>query len=559
MPSRAPLRPRAATLSALVALYLAGCSAPPAPTAPDQPPVASAGTDISVLVGETVVLDGSASSDADGDPLAYEWTAGEENPASAVLTPTSRVSFVPAAVGTYYFLLTVSARGVDSQPDSIRVTVAAQDAHPPVADAGIDQRPASPQSRIVLDGSASSDSDGDSLTFRWQLVVGPAPVILADSSAAQTRVTVSQGGDYTFRLTVSDGAFTSSDEVLVAVAPAGNTPPQAEAGPNQTVAVGTLVTLDGSGSADPDGSGTLTYQWQVGRNPGESVVLSDAAAVRPSFTPSLVGDYVFGLVVSDGASSSLQDTVVIAVTEQTYSRRSGMIEIPGGPFTMGTAQTGFTDDKPEHEVDLSTFWMDSVEVSVAQYQICVNEGACAPAGQAPGCNAAQAASRGSHPINCVTWAQAGAFCGWASKRLPTEAEWEKAARGVNDHRRFPWGDGDPTLLVLADPTLRLVNYNNLYGDTQPVGAFPDGASPYGVQDLAGNVMEWTSDYYDALYYAASPRRDPQGPASGEQRVGRGGHYLAPADASTTTVRNRVQPGSREPALGFRCARTTSPP
>ena len=383
---------------------------------------------------------------------------------------------------------------------------------------------------------------------------------LSDSTAVQTQVVITVPGEYIFRLTVSDSAFSASDEVRLVVSPDGNVPPQAEAGLNQTVAVGLEVTLDATGSSDADGSyDLLTFRWQVGRNPGEGVVLSDSMAATPTFTPTLTGQYVFGLIVGDGISSSLQDTVVITVVDQAYSKRSGMIEIPGGTFTMGTAQSGFTDDKPEHEVELSTFWIDSVEVTVSQYQICVAEGLCAPAGQGPGCNAAQADSRGDHPVNCVTWEQANIFCTWASKRLPTEAEWEKAARGVNDSRRFPWGEDDPTLMVLANPELRIANYGNLFGGTLAVGDHPDGVSPYGVHNMAGNVMEWTADYYGALYYAESASRDPQGPPSGDQRVARGGHYLAPVDAATTTVRNRIQPASAEPALGFRCGRTTSPP
>lgn len=554
-----PRLPLFAAALAAAALAYCGCSAPPAPTAPDTAPVADAGEDVTAAPGQTVVLDGSGSLDPDGDALSFEWTAGTDNPSMVVLSPVAQVSVVPTTPGTYWFHLTVSARGLTSEADSVQVTVAGADAHPPVADAGIDAV-LSLQARIYLDGDSSTDADGDSLSYLWELVSGPAPVSITDSTAVQTRVSVAEAGEYLFRLTVSDATFSMADEVRLVVTPEGNVPPVAEAGDNQTVSVGSPVALDGSGSSDPDGSfDLLAFLWRVGRNPGENVLLSDSTIVSPTFTPTLTGQYVFGLVVDDGVSASLQDTVAITVIDQVYDKRSGMIEIPAGPFLMGMAQSGFADDKPEHEVDLSTFWIDSVEVTVSQYQICVNEGICAPAGQGPDCNAAQAGDRGNHPVNCVTWEQANAFCTWANKRLPTEAEWEKAARGVNDHRRFPWGDGDPALLVLANPDLLLVNYNNLYGSTVPVGTHPDGVSPFGAHNMAGNVLEWTADYYDGFYYTVSPRRNPLGPDSGEQRVARGGHYLAPADAATTTVRNRVQPGSADPALGFRCGRTTPPP
>ena len=234
-----------------------------------------------------------------------------------------------------------------------------------------------------------------------------------------------------------------------------------------------------------------------------------------------------------------------------------MIEIPAGSFRMGS-DAGLAGEAPVHTVDISTFWMDSTEVAAAQYSVCVNDGGCTTPAQRPGCNFGLE-ERASHPINCVDYAQAAAFCGWAGKRLPTEAEWEKAARGPNDERRFPWGDDDPNLYLISFPEARLLNYSNIVGETLPVGQHPDGASPYGVHNMAGNVMEWVADWYDPDYYATSPGRDPSGPLSGEQRVARGGHFLATREVVTVTVRNRTQPTTRDPILGFRCARTLPPP
>ncbi|MBQ37761.1 MAG: hypothetical protein CME04_15350 [Gemmatimonadaceae bacterium] len=113
--------------------------------------------------------------------------------------------------------------------------------------------------------------------------------------------------------------------------------------------------------------------------------------------------------------------------------------------------------------------------------------------------------------------------------------------------------------ALSFPEARLLNYSNFSGETAPVGQHPDGVSPYGVHNMAGNVMEWVADWYDPDYYSATPDSDPPGPESGEQRVARGGHYLATREVVTVSVRNRTQPDTRDPILGFRCGRTQTPP
>ncbi len=549
------LRRRLLAASWAITLTMLACSSPPAPQRTDTDPVADTGADRTIALGTTLVLDGSGSRDDDDDPLNYRWSQGQDNPESFVLGSEAVIEIAPATAGPYLFVLTVTANGRNSEPDTLRITVAGSDNTPPVAVAGLDY--ALPiGSNFFLDGTSSSDADGDSLQFLWEPVEASAMVTLVDSSAAQTRFTPSGSGSFLFRLTVSDGQSTHTDEVAIVVTGAGNQPPVAEAGDQQTVGVGLEVTLDGSASSDLEGD-PITYRWIVGNNPGEVVTLSDSTDAMPRFTPNLVGDYVFGLIVEDATSESLLDTVVIEVVDQVYSARSGMIEIPAGSFLMGS-EAGLAGESPVHVVNVSTFWIDSVEVTAAEYAVCVREGACDTPGEQPDCNFGLT-ERDDHPINCVDFAGATAFCGWAGKRLPTEAEWEKTARGPNDQRRFPWGDEDPTLLAMQDPDLRLLNYNNLLGATASVGTFGDGKSPFGVHDLAGNVMEWVSDRYNPDYYAVSPLSDPQGPSSGEQRVARGGHYLAIRDAATVSVRNRVQPDGRVPVLGFRCARTDTPP
>jgi serine/threonine-protein kinase len=154
--------------------------------------------------------------------------------------------------------------------------------------------------------------------------------------------------------------------------------------------------------------------------------------------------------------------------------------------------------------------------------------------------------RGDHPVVCVTWEQARRYCAWAGKRLPTEAEWEKAARGT-DARTFPWGN--------TAPSCELAHYYDCEGtSTLPVGTLKAGASPYGVLDMAGNVFEWVADWHHADYYALGPDRDPPGPASGEKKVVRGGAYSYGADELTVHGRTFDLPIKAFTQVGFRCVR-----
>jgi formylglycine-generating enzyme required for sulfatase activity len=221
-----------------------------------------------------------------------------------------------------------------------------------------------------------------------------------------------------------------------------------------------------------------------------------------------------------------------------------MVLVPGGTFNMGSDQ-GAADERPVHPVTLNAFFIDQYEVTNARYQKCVDAGQCTPPtirGSFTRASYFGNPDFADYPVIKVTWRQAAAFCEWEGKRLPTEAEWEFAATG-GDGRRYPWGDEfDPNRLPAGE------------NDTVEVGTYPDNASPFGVFDLAGNVVEWVADRYGATYYGVSPTDNPLGPETGSQQVMRGGSFGNPDGRFYTTTRRYHQgPGFHDVDIGFRCA------
>jgi formylglycine-generating enzyme required for sulfatase activity len=186
-----------------------------------------------------------------------------------------------------------------------------------------------------------------------------------------------------------------------------------------------------------------------------------------------------------------------------------MVHVPAGEFLMGSDESAFPPERPAHLVTLDEYWIDRTEVTNAQYRLCVEAGVCAEPKPWEDANL----NTDDQPA-LVLWEAARTYCEWAGGRLPTEAEWEKAARGT-DGRLWPWGQ------EFEPGRANLSGDEDGYGYTAPVGSFPDGASPYGLQDMAGNAAEWVADWYDPEYYTHSPAQNPPGPAGGEQKLVRG--------------------------------------
>jgi formylglycine-generating enzyme required for sulfatase activity len=261
----------------------------------------------------------------------------------------------------------------------------------------------------------------------------------------------------------------------------------------------------------------------------------------------------------------------IAPTETPVSMRISPVDgmpqmfIPAGTFRMGGMDVrASANEKPAHDVTMDAFWMDQLEVTNAMYALCVGAGACQP----PILNKSQRRldyynniEFKDYPVVYVTWGQAHTYCEWAGRRLPTEAEWERSARG-DDFRTFPWGEAKP------DNDATLANFNFMVGDTTRVGTYAAGASPFGVLDMAGNVAEWVNDYFDPKAYETSPSANPQGPEVSYtyQRVVRGGS-LGDAELNIRVAKrssvagpnptNLLDPagliGEYSPRIGFRCA------
>jgi eukaryotic-like serine/threonine-protein kinase len=293
-----------------------------------------------------------------------------------------------------------------------------------------------------------------------------------------------------------------------------------------------------------------------------SVVTPPSSTSTPTPKPRSTTQAAFTLT-PEATSTPVPTNTPVTVK---ISSKDGMTQlfVPAGIVKMGGLDILLENDElPAHDVTLNAFWIDQVEVTNGMYGLCVKAGACRLPVKLNSDNHGDYFGNPEfqdYPVIQIAWYDANAYCQWAERRLPTEAEWERAVRG-DDMRTYPWG-GEP-------PNTQNSNSNNVVGDVTRVGSYATGASPFGALDMAGNVWEWVADYYNAKYYSESPASNPKGPDNGglnHLHVIRGGSYQDGLfDLRTSNRGYEVGPdpsklpyedayyGRSSVKIGFRCA------
>lgn len=269
-------------------------------------------------------------------------------------------------------------------------------------------------------------------------------------------------------------------------------------------------------------------------------------AVLP-WQPAANGDVPIKVRAIDRAGRQFWTPTFILPVRGADGPLGSMLQMPAGAFLMGS-NAGADDEKPERMVTMPAYQIDRYEVTVGEFRAFVKATNHQTSAEQVGkpinetWRVDDIGSRFDHPVRYVSWWDADKYCRWLGKRLPTEAEWEYAARG-NDGRRYPWGnDFDPARVAPPD-------------DTMPVGFYLDNRSPIGAYDMAGNVWEWVNDWYRPDYYAQNQNDNPQGPPQADQRTIRGGSFTNSPEDLRVTRRIKADPGSFHRDVGFRCAKS----
>jgi eukaryotic-like serine/threonine-protein kinase len=306
------------------------------------------------------------------------------------------------------------------------------------------------------------------------------------------------------------------------------------------------------------GGNALAAQGKAGNGPlaflatrTPTLTLTISATPTPRHTPTPTLTFTPTLTYTPTTTHTPAFTPTPRVGDTRVSTIDGMalVYVPAGEFLMGSTSSdelAATDEKPQHTVYLDAFWIDRTEVTNAMYAKCVAAGDCdAPdsTGSYTRSSYYENAQYADYPVIYVSWIDASAYCDWAGRWLPSEAEWEKAARGT-DGRIYPWGD--------QSPSANLLNYYQNEGDTTAVGSYPSSASPYGALDMAGNVWEWVHDWYGENYYSNSSSANPTGPSTGQYRMLRGGAWYDIDRYGRTADRNGYTSVFTGYNIGFRC-------
>jgi serine/threonine-protein kinase len=272
--------------------------------------------------------------------------------------------------------------------------------------------------------------------------------------------------------------------------------------------------------------------------------ISTLAPTEPAFTPTEEAS-----TPTQAATEEVTITASAPESEIIDGKGAAMVLVPASDFPMGSSNGG-ADERPIHSVYLDDYYIDKFEVTNALYKVCVNAGVCNPpihTGSFTRSSYYGNAQYDQYPVVYMDWNMANTYCEWRGAHLPTEAQWEKAARGT-DARIYPWG---------RDADCQKANYqgsgNGCVGGTSKVGNYESGKSPYGAYDMAGNVWEWVSDWYSEAYYQTSLSSNPIGPDFGLSRVLRGGSWSRGQYEIRASERNKFKPDYYNFDIGFRCA------
>jgi len=542
---------------------------------------ADAGPDQTAEVGTTITLDGSASQNSNStETLNYLWTAPDNIMLSdtTVSNPTFTIPNGFSVGTTFTFGLVVSDNnGASSTTDTVEINVKNSN---PVANAG-DNVSASVGDVVDLDGSGSSDPNNGSLTYSWSSSSG---ISITDMTAEKTTFTINNGttaGVQVIDLVVSDnqgGSSSGSIDVIVI-----NSPPAANAGSDQSILLGSIVSINGSAS-DVNG-GPLTYLWSVLNSPDSGFSLSKDQ-LSFEFIPSVAGDYLLQLEVMDDSGASSVDTVKISVRNLTPPE---MVVIPSGTFQMGDQTSsdgilqgsGESDEVPVHTVMIRSFEISKYELTFDEYDEYLKNRESNPIVDPSSITSGEAYDegwgRGSRPIINVSWNEFQSYLDWLNSqigvalddpnryRLPTEAEWEYAAR-AGTTTKYSWGDiinrndANYGTAVCCDG-FGLDGFIDNYTYTAPVGQFVPNA--YGLYDIHGNVWELTQDcvqdsYADAPNDGSAWLDKNTGDCS--RRRARGGAWDFPHDSSRSANRGSINSLSvRLSDVGFRLSRSIELP
>ncbi len=323
--------------------------------------------------------------------------------------------------------------------------------------------------------------------------------------------------------------------------------------------------LSGEGEAysDKGGKAKVTYVFKASCKleivpPREDIFCkgsdtTTSITVSPAVQAQSIQEPTTTEVLSIAQEPSVSETLPPLDGSEESQSKDGMelIYIPSGKFVMGAGNSdsgAYESEMPQNTISLDSYWIDKYEITNAMYKLCVQASVCSPPSdfQSSTHSSYYGNSRyDQYPVINITWFDANTYCKWAGRRLPTEAEWEKAARGT-DARIFHWGN---------EFGGNLANYNNNKLDTTQVGSFPGGSSFFGLLDMAGNVWEWVADWYQASYYKEMPLQNPTGPSSGSRKIVRGGGFKSTYFYLRISYRFGWDPEYYDNNIGFRCAST----